>query len=622
MIFVPLAGAIVGGLLLRPISVRRAGVLATLVAAASFVATVVLWAGLSPGSAVTFSVPWFPVGGRMVEWGFRFDALTAVMCLVVTGIGSVIHLFSIGYMSEDRTPARYFAYLNLFLFAMLVLVTADNLAVLFVGWEGVGLCSYLLIGYWYQDPVKAAAGMKAFLVNRIGDAGFLIGMFLCVGIFGTLRFEEIARLLGQADAFSLGDLPKLNLAALFLFAGAVGKSAQIPLFVWLPDAMAGPTPVSALIHAATMVTAGIYLVVRMSPLFQVAADASQVVAVIGGATALFAALIATSQRDIKKVLAYSTVSQLGLIFLALGCRAYLAGIFHVVTHAFFKALLFLGAGSVIHAMHGEQDILKMGGLRRALPHTFLTFTVGWLAICGIPPLSGFFSKDLILFGVLSNGGWGLWLTGTLASVLTAFYMTRLYVLVFLGQSRSPGVHPHESPPVMSAPLWCLAIGSAVVGFLELPHFLHLPAVFGGYLHALIPEAPMPDGPLGEVGAMLVATVLAVCSIALAFVVFSRASGTVPGWARPVVGVLEGKFFVDELYHRVIVEPFGWICARCARVIDPRIVDAGLMLPARLCRAGGTVLSLVQWGAVQFYLLVFVLGALAVLWAVMGRMVTL
>ncbi|MFM8313851.1 MAG: NADH-quinone oxidoreductase subunit L, partial [Deltaproteobacteria bacterium] len=463
MILLPLLGSFLNGVVIRPAFPKRAGVIATFFAVCSFACALFLFFHLNHDiTAVHWATEWFNSGEFKQFWGFKFDALTAVMALVVTGIGSLIHLYSIGYMSEERGPSRYFAYLNLFLFNMLVLITSDNLLGLFVGWEGVGLCSYLLIGYWYEDLDKAKAGMKAFLVNRIGDAGFLIGIFYCYQIFHTLRFDEIAQLLATSSQF---DLHLLNIASFFLFVGATGKSAQIPLYVWLPDAMAGPTPVSALIHAATMVTAGVYLICRMNFLYMLTADTNAMIAWVGVATALFAALIATAQRDIKKVLAYSTVSQLGLMFLAVGSRAYFAAVFHLMTHAFFKALLFLGAGSVIHGLHGEQNICHMGGLRKKMPGTFLTCLIATAAICGIPPLSGFFSKDTILFSTLASGNTQsltLWLLGLAASTLTAFYMARMFILVFLGEYRGEA-HPHESPWVMMFPLVLLAIGSALSG---------------------------------------------------------------------------------------------------------------------------------------------------------------
>ena len=615
MILLPLLGSILNGLIFRPAFAKRAGVIATFFAFSSFVCAVLLFLSLNTETpSISWAMDWFDVGDFHQKWGLKFDALTAVMALVVTGIGSLIHLYSIGYMSEERGPSRYFAYLNLFLFNMLVLITSDNLLGLFVGWEGVGLCSYLLIGYWYEDLDKAKAGMKAFLVNRIGDAGFLIGIFYCYSIFHTIRFDEIARLLATSSQF---DLHLLNIAAFFLFVGATGKSAQIPLYVWLPDAMAGPTPVSALIHAATMVTAGVYLICRMNFLYMLTADTNAIIAWIGVATALFAALIATSQKDIKKVLAYSTVSQLGLMFLAVGCRAYFAAVFHLMTHAFFKALLFLGAGSVIHGLHGEQNIVHMGGLRKKMPGTFLTCLIATAAICGIPPLSGFFSKDTILFSALagSNQGMTLWILALVTSTLTAFYMTRMFVLVFLGEYRGEA-HPHESPWVMLLPLVLLALGSAFTGFLGVPHGLHIiPNYLEHYLSQVLIEFPEQPTAISEHGAMFIATGLAVTGISVAWFFYSklsRAESALRG-LRPLQFVFANKFWIDELYDLLWVGPFKRISAFLAVVIDPKVVDGLALLPARISSGVSIVLNVLQSGLVQFYLTILLLGGLWVLW---------
>jgi len=619
MIGLPLVGAALNGLILRTRHTRRAGVVATAFAGSSFALAVILFMTLlGTHTPVTLTLPWFKAGETLVNWGFQFDSLTAVMALVVTGIGTAIHLYSIGYMSEEPTPSRYFAYLNLFLFSMLTLISGDNLVVMFVGWEGVGLCSYLLIGYWYQDLEKANAGIKAFVVNRIGDAGFLLGIFLLLQLFGTVSFAGIIEALGKPDGL---DLNLINLAALFLFVGAMGKSAQIPLYVWLPDAMAGPTPVSALIHAATMVTAGIYLIVRLNPLFILATDTSLFIAYIGAATALMAATIAIVQRDIKKVLAYSTVSQLGLMFLALGTQNYFAALFHVITHAFFKALLFLGAGSVIHACHGEQDIFEMGGLKKDLPKTHLTFLIGTLAISGIPPLSGFFSKDMILYGALMSerSATILWFVGSLTSTITAFYMTRLYALTFLGSYRGHA-HPHESPNVMLIPLYILTVGSVFAGLLATPHGLHLlPQFLEHFLGNTVPPFVEKHAMLSEMGAMGVATLLAILGVTTGFLMYKdgprgKASG------NPIHSLLFNKYWIDELYGLVIVKPFEIGSQFLARVIDVRVIDAAVLLPTKLCRAGATFLSLVQAGAAQFYLLVMLAGAVVILWITLRGMV--
>lgn len=621
MFLFPLLGALVNGLLLRPTSPRRAGVIASGFAGAAFVVALVLYGKfMSSGQTLAWSAPWFGAGQLQVNWGFRFDAFTALMALVVTGIGTAIHVYSVGYMSEEPTPYRYFAYLNLFLAAMVILITGDSLPVLFVGWEGVGLCSYLLIGYWYEDPEKAKAGMKAFLLNRIGDAGFILGIFLCWDLFQSVRFTDMAEFMARPEVLSQLPMWKLNLAGICLFIGAMGKSAQIPLYVWLPDAMAGPTPVSALIHAATMVTAGVYLVTRMHFLFDAAPQAALLVGWIGAATSLLAALIATAQRDIKKVLAYSTVSQLGLMFLALGCGAYVAAVFHLMTHAFFKALMFLGAGSVIHGLHGEQDIFKMGGLRKEMPVTFWTFAVGWAAICGLPPLSGFFSKDMILYSAATSGhGPWLWAIGSLASLLTAFYMTRMFVLTFFGTFRGHG-HAHESPLVMTVPLVLLAIGSAVAGFVEMPHDFHL---MPGYLTQFLGNAvPGPNheahGFLSELGAMAVATPLAILAIAVAWVLYSRPNAATAnaGPLEPFRTAAENKFWVDELYGLLFVKPFDKLAQFLSAIFDKKIIDGAVLFPTKVARTAASAMSALQFGSAQFYLLLMCLGGLIVVWIVL------
>jgi NADH-quinone oxidoreductase subunit L len=614
MILVPLVGSIINGLLIRGGSAKRTGGIATLASGLSFLAALSLFFRYNNDHVpIRTSFEWFSAGNFTLNWGFTFDALTAVMALVVTGIGTLIHLYSIGYMAHDKSPWRYFAYLNLFLFNMLVLISGDSLPVMFVGWEGVGLCSYLLIGFWFEDPEKAKAGMKAFVVNRIGDAGFLMGIFLCYALFETVEFEKMSSALLK---ISTTDLRWFNLAGLFLFIGAMGKSAQIPLYVWLPDAMAGPTPVSALIHAATMVTAGIYLVARMGFLFQITQDTNQFIAVIGLATALIAALIATSQRDIKKVLAYSTVSQLGLMVLALGCKAYFAAIFHLMTHAFFKALLFLGAGSVIHALDGEQDISHMGGLRKSLPRTFITFAIATAAICGIPPLSGFFSKDTILFDTLasSSGGVTFWALGLLVSTLTAFYMTRLLTLVFFGEYRGHH-HPHESPAVMTVPLMILAVGSVFAGFVGMPHGLHLlPNFLEHFLEPAIPVLPLGEAAVPELIAMAVATGLAISAMFFAFSLYKKpARAEAQGPFRALGALFENKFYIDELYEILFIRPFEKISLFFSRFFDKQVIDGLVHLPGITARGGAALLSLFQIGSVQFYLLVMLMGALVVFW---------
>ncbi len=615
LILIPLLGAILNGLVLRSKHTRVAGGIATACSAACFLLALSLSLNyFETGTPLSAALPWMSAGPFVLNWGLRFDALTLVMTLVITGIGTLIHLFSIGYMDEEKSPYRYFAYLNLFLSAMLLLVLGDSLPVLFVGWEGVGLCSYLLIGYWYEDIDKANAGMKAFVMNRIGDAAFLLGVFICYQQFKSVTFTEMAHLTATSNSLSVW---WLEMAALCLFVGATGKSAQIPLFTWLPDAMAGPTPVSALIHAATMVTAGIYLVARTAFLFQVSPDVSQWMAYTGAFTALFAATIALVQKDIKKILAYSTVSQLGLMFVALGVGAYSAALFHVMTHAFFKALLFLAAGAIIHGLHGEQDIFKMGGLRKHFPLTFLFSSIAVAAICGLPPFSGFFSKDAILFAALASptGDVLLWGVASLASLLTAFYMTRFYLLIFFGDYRGEA-HPHEGSALLWIPLAVLAVGSAFAGLVGMPHGLHmLPDYFGQLLSPVLPAWQETHAFLGEIGAMSVAVAVAALGIGTAFVIYRKGTGTGEKLARafsPLYKLLLGKWYIDELYELTIVLPFKALCRFSSRIID-RAIDVTVLFPARLARVGGTALSLVQVGAVQVHLWIMVLGGLVLLW---------
>ncbi len=550
---------------------------------------------------------WAVVGGSGFEVSFYFDRLTAVMALIVTGVGSLIHVYSTGYMHEDRSYARYFAYLNLFLFFMLLLVLGRSLLVLFVGWEGVGLASYLLIGFWFDDLEKAKAGKKAFIANRIGDAGFLLGMFVLYGTLGTLDMPAINA------AFTGPALPAVSasLVGLLLFVGATGKSAQIPLYVWLPDAMAGPTPVSALIHAATMVTAGVYLIARLSGIYLHAPEASSVIAAVGALTAFFAATIAITQTDIKKVLAYSTVSQLGFMFVALGVGAYGVAVFHVYTHAFFKACLFLGAGSVIHAMSGEQDILKMGALARKIPVTFATFAIATAAIAGIPPLAGFFSKDEILWFAFASERGGstlLFLVGAGTALMTAFYMFRLLWLTFLGASRmDPEVehHVHESPLSMTSILVVLAALSAVGGFFSVPHFLE-PMLA---LPAVKPELHHYEKPL-----VALSIAIAVAGLAIAAFLYSggaRRAGALKARFEGLHRVLTNKYYVDEFYDLVLRRPLHWVSeAVFLRLGDRLLLDGTLNgLGALAHRAAGRF-SAVQTGSLHLYAFLVLAGIVA------------
>lgn len=555
---------------------------------------------------------WAAIGDRTFDITFYFDRLSAVMTLIVTGVGSVIHIYSTGYMHDDKSFGRFFAYLNLFLFFMLLLVLGRSMLVLFVGWEGVGLASYLLIGFWFDDLANAVAGRKAFITNRIGDAGFLLGMFLLYRAFGTLDMDVIN------SAFTTGTatMVSASLVGMFLFVGATGKSAQIPLYVWLPDAMAGPTPVSALIHAATMVTAGVYLVARMSGLYLQAPEASQVMAVIGVLTAFVAATIALVQHDIKKVLAYSTVSQLGFMFVALGVGAYGVAIVHVVTHAFFKACLFLGAGSVIHALGGEQDIRKMGGLRTRIPITFWTFAVATAAIAGIPGLAGFFSKDEILWYAFASERGGapwLWAVGALTAFMTAFYMTRLLWLTFFGASRMSHEvehHVHESPLSMTAVLGVLAVLSAVGGYIGIPHFLEpmipLPNVVESLEHY---EHPL----------LYASVAIAFAGVGLAVMLYRGPASRPEGLARaagPIYGLLQGKYFVDELYAAVIVRPLAWFSDTVLfQGADRLVIDGSLNRLAGLAQRTAGLLGRMQTGSLQLYALLVMVGIVgALLWS--------
>ncbi len=581
---------------------------------------------------------WLPVGALQLDFAFQVDQLSAVMLLVVTGVGSLIHLFSIGYMKEDPGYARYFAYLNLFVVFMLVLVLGSSFPVMFIGWEGVGLCSYLLIGFWFHDKVNADAGKKAFIVNRIGDFGFMIAMFLIWDSLGTLTFTGMVE---RAPAVLPAAGGLVTAITLFLFLGCTGKSAQIPLYTWLPDAMAGPTPVSALIHAATMVTAGVYLVARTNVLFALAPLSSTVVAGIGALTALFAATIALRQYDIKRVLAYSTVSQLGYMFLAVGAGAYASGIFHLVTHAFFKALLFLGAGSVIYGMHqayhathshaDAQDMRNMGGLKQRMPVTFWLMLIATLAISGIPPFSGFFSKDEILAAAFARAGdrpvyYLFYAMGVVAALLTAFYMARLMVMTFLGDNRTgerERSHIRDAPLIMTGPLVLLAVLSAIGGLVSLPPYLG----GGGLEHWLGPvSAPAAalfglEMPHGWTEFFLVAAAVLIGAAGLAAGHWAtRRQRTLPAAEAPadtgLARVLHRKYYVDEIYDALLVRPLVWL----SRVVLWRGVDQGMVDgaavngTARLSRGLGWLGSRLQTGQVGIYVVLFLVGALWILHA--------
>ncbi len=642
----PLLGFLInGGLSLRrPQAKDVVSVVGVGVLAASFLVSAALFLQLRaqpPHQPILVDLwRWLPVGSLQIDMGFQLDQLSAVMLLVVTGVAGLIHLFSVGYMKEDPGYARYFAYLNLFVVFMLVLVLGSSFPVMFIGWEGVGLCSYLLIGFWFNDKVNADAGKKAFIVNRIGDFGFLVAMFMIWHSLGTLTFTGMV---AKAPAILPAGSATVTAITLFLFLGCTGKSAQIPLYTWLPDAMAGPTPVSALIHAATMVTAGVYLVIRTNVLFALAPLSSTVVAGIGALTALFAATIGLRQYDIKKVLAYSTVSQLGYMFLGVGTGAYASGLFHLATHAFFKALLFLGAGSVIHAMHhayhathshaDAQDMRNMGGLKQYMPVTFWLMLIATLAISGIPPFSGFFSKDEILAAAFARGEtnpiylvfYGM---GVVAALLTAFYMARLMTMTFLGSNRTgerERGHLHDAPWVMTGPLVVLGILSAFGGLLNLPPFLGGGAALERWIEPVTAPAAaffrlqMPHGntELFLIGA---AVLVGIVGLLAGWRATLQRPIPVPAEAPADTGfwrVVYRKYYIDEIYDAVIVRPLVWL----SRVVLWKGVDQGLVDgaavngTARLSRGLGWLGSRLQTGQVGIYVVLFLVGALWILHSV-------
>ncbi len=642
----PLLGFLInGGLSLRrPQAKDLVSVVGVGVLAASFLVSAALFLQLRaqpPHQPILVDLwRWLPVGSLQIDMGFQLDQLSAVMLLIVTGVGSLIHLFSVGYMKEDPGYARYFAYLNLFVVFMLVLVLGSSFPVMFIGWEGVGLCSYLLIGFWFSDKVNADAGKKAFIVNRIGDFGFLVAMFMIWHSLGTLTFTGMV---AKAPAILPAGSATVTAITLFLFLGCTGKSAQIPLYTWLPDAMAGPTPVSALIHAATMVTAGVYLVIRTNVLFALAPLSSTVVAGIGALTALFAATIGLRQYDIKKVLAYSTVSQLGYMFLGVGTGAYASGLFHLATHAFFKALLFLGAGSVIHAMHhayhathshaDAQDMRNMGGLKQYMPVTFWLMLIATLAISGIPPFSGFFSKDEILAAAFARGETNriylvFYAMGVVAALLTAFYMARLMTMTFLGSNRTgerERGHLHDAPWVMTGPLVVLGILSAFGGLLNLPPFLGGSAALERWIEPVTAPAAAffrLEMPHGNAELFLIGAAVLVGIV-----------GLLAGWRatlqRPIPVAAEApadtgfwrvvyrKYYIDEIYDAVIVRPLVWLSRVVLwKGVDQGVVDgAAVNGTARLSRGLGWLGSRLQTGQVGIYVVLFLVGALWILHSV-------
>jgi NADH-quinone oxidoreductase subunit L len=622
----PLLGAAFHGLLGR----RLGKAAVTVVALACVLAPLVL-AGFAlaavqgaPGHRLDLVYgEWLAAGSLRVPFGLVLDPLSSAMALVVTGIGALIHLYSVGYMWEEEGYARYFCYLNLFVFFMLTLVLGSSLPLLFVGWEGVGLCSYLLIGYYFDTEVASAAGLKAFLFNRVGDLGMTMGMMALFAAFGTLTVGDILTQAGRLSPEA--GFGVLTFATLMMFVGATGKSAQIPLYLWLPDAMAGPTPVSALIHAATMVTAGIYLICRLAPLFLLTPITLTTVAWVGGATALFAACIGLFQRDIKKVLAYSTVSQLGYMFLGLGSAGFAAGFLHLFTHAWFKALLFLGAGSVIHAMHHEQDLFRMGGLRAKLPVTFWTMVIATLCIMGFPGTSGFFSKDEILFLAWHKSP-GLYAMGLVGAACTAFYMWRLMALAFWGEPRDAHAfgHAEESPATMTAPLAILAAGALLAGLLGLPRIWGGSFAIEGWLEPALTYGRPFLAPVAEHGGaglawglMALSTAVALAAGIIGFRIYRRGpaaeelfAGRFPAFYR----TLAGKFYVDEAVEACILGPVRWLGNCLWKAFDVILIDGiGVNLPGALTRAGGDLAALAQTGRVRNYALSMAIGAVLLLW---------
>jgi NADH-quinone oxidoreductase subunit L len=587
--------------------------------------------------------PWIQAGSLLVPAGLQLDPLSSVMALVVTGVGFLIHVYSVGYMSHERAFARYFVYLNLFMFAMLTLVLANNYLLMFVGWEGVGLCSYLLIGFWYEKQSASDAGKKAFIANRIGDFGVLLAMFLVFWTFGSLSYTEVFAKVPLLRESGVLTTALATAITLLLFLGATGKSAQIPLYVWLPDAMEGPTPVSALIHAATMVTAGVYMVARSSALFLLAPDTMMVVAVIGAVTAIFSATIGICQTDIKRVLAYSTVSQLGYMFLACGVGAFTAAIFHLMTHAFFKALLFLGSGSVIHALSGEQDMRKMGGLRKYVPVTFATMFVATLAIAGIPGLSGFFSKDEILWQAFSSshGNPVLWVIAALAAGITAFYMFRLVFLTFFGKSRmDPEVekHAHESPWTMTVPLTILAVLSVAGGWIGIPAVLGGSNLFEHWLAPVFHPVAAAHGAAAagvhgaegahhsttlEIGLMALSVAIALCGIGLAYFLYRVRTGKPAEIAKAwptLYDVVYHKYYIDEFYEWAVIRRIVNVSTGLWQMFDALFIDGIVNGAADLVRAAGDRVRRLQGGVVGGYAFSLLAGAVLLVGYILYRSV--
>ncbi|MES2566057.1 MAG: NADH-quinone oxidoreductase subunit L [Bacteroidota bacterium] len=612
----PLLGFIINGFFGKKISKNVSGWIASLAVLASFIVSLLIFIDLEEHKEMTSHIvplfSWINSDTLKIPFEFLVDPLSSWFLLIITGIGFLIHIYSIGYMHDDEGFSRFFTYLNLFVFFMLLLVLGNNYLIMFVGWEGVGLCSYLLIGFWFKNTAYNNAAKKAFIMNRVGDLGFLLGIILIFVTFGSISFDQVFSIA------SSGSEATVTAIALLLFIGAMGKSAQLPLYTWLPDAMAGPTPVSALIHAATMVTAGIYMIVRSNVFYSMSEDASHVVAVVGVATALFAATIGLFQNDIKKVLAYSTVSQLGLMFLGLGVGAYSSSVFHVTTHAFFKALLFLGAGSVIHAMGGEQDMRKMGGLKKALPITFVTMLIGTVAISGIPPFSGFFSKDEILAHTYEHSP-TLWFFGQVASMLTAFYMFRLLYLTFYRKFRGTHEqehHLHESPKTMTIPLIVLAILSVVGGVLGLPEFWGATNWMHHHLDSIIVHKnPSILNHTKEWTLMAIAVLSAVATIFFAYMVYMKNQILPEANDQKLTGIkklIYNKYYVDELYDMIIRKPLDGISVAFYKFLDLEVVDGIVNGVGSAVMGIGAVVRKAQTGHIGLYIFGMVLGIITIL----------
>ncbi len=602
----PLIGFIINGLGRKNLNKTISGGIASMMVLGSFIISALLFAQVTHHQTANIHLfNFIQTKGLKIAFDFKIDQLSSLFLMIITGVGFLIHVYSTSYMHDEDNKdfAKYFAYLNLFVFSMLLLVMGSNFVIMFIGWEGVGLCSYLLIGYWYRNTDYTNAAKKAFIMNRIGDLGFLLAVFWLLAKVGTIEYDQV---------FTAASLAKLSAAditgiTLLMFVGATGKSAQIPLYTWLPDAMAGPTPVSALIHAATMVTAGIYMISRSNALFSLAHTTQNVILVIGLATALLAASIAIKQNDIKKVLAYSTVSQLGFMFIALGTGNYVAAVFHVLTHAFFKALMFLGSGSVIHAMGGEQDIRKMGGLHKHMKITSITFLIGCLAIAGIPGFSGFFSKDEILAGAFAHNPVIFGAT-LFAALLTAFYMFRLYIITFTGSFRGTHDqkhHLHESPKAMTLPLIILAILSIIGGYVGVPEALGGHHQLAEFLSPVVGHSSHELSHNTEYMLMGISSVLVLISILFAWIRFKNYR--VEGQATGLSKWLENKWYVDELYDMVIVKPLKSISSFLNNVIESKVVDGTVNGVGRFVNYSSRQLRWLQSGQVGAYVLLMVIG---------------